>query len=251
VLTLAKEQRLPLAVLATVLIGGVLLAATSSPPQTQESPCARYEHSADPEPLKSCIEADAIQREAVYTEQLAEFTLLLVAFTVVLAGASIWQGILTRQSINLARQEFVASHRPRLKVRLLTHKPFVAGEQIELLFTITNFGDSTARRIKYAIYFEMPDINGAGEIDWHGEGKGEFDQIVPGGQANVTHATDFICPERNFIGYTWGRMIFGGTVAYLDDNGAFRITSFRRVHTQGGEAFEHLNPINPDYEYES
>src|SRR5947209_3059276 len=50
----------------------------------------------------------AEQTIATYTIYLTWFTGLLALFTVILAGASIWQGYLTQQSIMLARDEFLA-----------------------------------------------------------------------------------------------------------------------------------------------
>jgi hypothetical protein len=45
-------------------------------------------------------------------DPIALYTLVLAIFTVVLAGASIWQGRFTQKSIKLANDDFIANHRP-------------------------------------------------------------------------------------------------------------------------------------------
>ena len=52
----------------------------------------------------------------VVDEPINLFTGVLALFTIVLAGASIWQGVLTRQGIVLGNKEFVATHRPKIVV---------------------------------------------------------------------------------------------------------------------------------------
>ena len=62
----------------------------------------------------------AEQTVAVYTKALAAFTGVLALFTVVLAGASLWQGYITQQSLKLAREEFLATHRPEIIIHSVT-----------------------------------------------------------------------------------------------------------------------------------
>lgn len=44
-------------------------------------------------------------------------TVSIAAFTLVLMAATIWQGRFTSKMINLAREEFIATHRPKVRVR--------------------------------------------------------------------------------------------------------------------------------------
>jgi hypothetical protein len=62
------------------------------------------------------VEIISAETVAEYTKWLAGFTAVLAFFTVLLAGAGFWQGRLTRDSINLARDEFLATHRPKVKI---------------------------------------------------------------------------------------------------------------------------------------
>ena len=51
---------------------------------------------------------------------LALFTLLLVIVTGALAAIAIWQGCQLKASVSLAREEFNATHRPRIVVRRIS-----------------------------------------------------------------------------------------------------------------------------------
>lgn len=74
----------------------------------------------------------------------AAATVLIAAFTVILARVSRKQASLTRESIDLARQEFIATHRPRLIVRFI-QGPFYDDEGVEFAWvTFANVGDTTA-----------------------------------------------------------------------------------------------------------
>src|SRR5438105_3411315 len=59
---------------------------------------------------KECVEILSAEAVAYYTKWLAGLTAVLAVFTILLAGAGIWQG-------KLARDEFNATHRPLLVVR--------------------------------------------------------------------------------------------------------------------------------------
>jgi hypothetical protein len=61
---------------------------------------------------------------------------MLAFVTLVLASA-------TRSQVRLAREEFVATHRPRLTVRCFQRKESGAGE-IVITFTVVNIGNSEA-----------------------------------------------------------------------------------------------------------
>jgi hypothetical protein len=69
---------------------------------------------------------------------------MIAVFTIVLAVVTGKQASLTRQSIDLARSEFIASHRPRLIVRFL-QGPFYDDEGVEFVWiTFANIGDTPA-----------------------------------------------------------------------------------------------------------
>lgn len=66
----------------------------------------------------------------------------IAIFTLTLSKTSEDQGSLTLQSIELARQEFLASHRPHLKVHFPRIIAPEGGEPLKVEFGIINIGDS-------------------------------------------------------------------------------------------------------------
>jgi hypothetical protein len=89
-----------------------------------------------------------------YTLWLVITTAGLVIATAVLGAVAIWQGRLLRGQIQLAREEFISTHRPRLRVSNFdTHspgdirqgrEPFKQNETVAGQFYITNVGGTTA-----------------------------------------------------------------------------------------------------------
>lgn len=71
-------------------------------------------------------------------------TVFVASFTAVLYRATNRQATLTRQSIDLARQEYVSTHRPRLSVRHIV-PTLKEGEPISVRCTVTNVGETKAR----------------------------------------------------------------------------------------------------------
>jgi hypothetical protein len=76
-------------------------------------------------------------------------TAVIALFTIILAWVSICQGRLTRQSIDLARQEFTAAHPPKMIVHFIRMFPprdnAAPDEQsIRVMLRIVNEGGSTA-----------------------------------------------------------------------------------------------------------
>jgi hypothetical protein len=179
-------------------------------------------------------------------------TVIMAIFTGTLWWASAEQGRLTQQSIELATKEFIATHRPKLRIRLLAHKPFVIGKPIEFIFAIANVGDSSAMKVSYIVRFKMPSTGrDIPEIKGRVNGRGEFVEITAGAQADINVVTDFVCPPQKFIGYSGGRFTLRGLVSYLDANGVMRITSFDRVAKEDGQGgFRLHQPIDTDFEYE-
>ncbi|HEX3652778.1 MAG TPA: hypothetical protein VHU18_08140 [Rhizomicrobium sp.] len=151
--------------LAIILLAGVWLAASLSP--APNDPCAQY--TGNHQAYKECIEAASTQAVAEYTEWLAGFTAVLAFFTIVLAGASVWQGRLTRQSIDLARDDFTATHRPWLSVDVEIGPRGLFfnenGANITLVLKATNTGNSPAKDVAFIVrpvFFPRPPDGVAG-----------------------------------------------------------------------------------------
>jgi len=54
---------------------------------------------------------------ATYTDRLSFYTFLLAVATAILGAIGIWQGIQLKRSVDLGREEFIASHPPVLETR--------------------------------------------------------------------------------------------------------------------------------------
>jgi hypothetical protein len=92
------------------LLAFLSIGALVGPPAYEQSGQLSYYASAGSAPVTPD------ERLADYTEALARFTKWLVLVTGALFVASVWQGWLTRRSVNLARDEFLASHQPEIVI---------------------------------------------------------------------------------------------------------------------------------------
>ena len=80
----------------------------------------------------------------------AAATVFIAIFTIVLALVSRRQARLTRASIDLASKEFIASHRPIIRIKRITPpQTLVPDERLQLTVEAVNVGDTQA------LIFEM------------------------------------------------------------------------------------------------
>ena len=81
---------------------------------------------------------------------LVLFTGLLTIFTALLwhSTKKLWTE--TKKTVDLARQEFIASHRPRIIVRgfQITDRDMPIGKQIGIVFTAQNIGDTEGKIVE-------------------------------------------------------------------------------------------------------
>jgi hypothetical protein len=197
------------------------------------------------------------------TEKIAEWTIVLAAFTGVLAIASIWQGGFIKDQIKLARQEFAATHRPKVRVRRISlvglpavwqSAGFSLGGEISATVLLVNIGDSDADvywsctrlyfgQVTYgSITYRKPVIDSSGAL-------------LQSGGAVVLDINDVIeCSEEEngriirpmFARNEWHLYVMG-EVRYKDGNGAVREMGFCREMRDDGR----FHPVDdPAYEYE-
>jgi hypothetical protein len=95
--------------LVFVLVPTITLVSTTTHKQPQQH-CYK---ATDTKGIYQEIECESFWIRST-NDPIAIFTLVLACFTLVLAGASIWQGRLTQQTIKLAQQEFAATNRPNI-----------------------------------------------------------------------------------------------------------------------------------------
>jgi hypothetical protein len=190
---------------------------------------------------------------AVYTSKLASFTGWLVAATVVLGAIGVWTGCLTRGALKLARAEFAATFRPRIKIfSLESSRDFDRADEIThgVERRFVNSGESDARIIEIGskllvktpplesgikMNIEAVDIPlASGAKDKRAIFSGLFDDV------KIAHRSERNGSDRLFcIGY----------IAYEDGRGLRRETGFCRWrHFRGDDLAWHTDHES-SYEY--
>lgn len=94
----------------------------------------------------SCQTTESLLDRA-FSDPVVYFTGWLTIFTAVLAGVGVAQGLLVFDQIRLAREEFNATHRPRVIARafqITSSYDLNAGEEVRAIFAAQNIGESAA-----------------------------------------------------------------------------------------------------------
>jgi hypothetical protein len=146
---------------------------------------ATYQHATNSTPNQSPPDAA--------TQTIADYTELLAWFTAILAIASIAQGWFIKQQIRLARDEFSATHRPRIILREAYTAPD-NGNPVTVTYTLENTGSSETHIVnsRFTIFFSV-----AGGT----KRQVRFDEILePGEIANVVPIGTKIAPGESYRG---------------------------------------------------
>jgi hypothetical protein len=203
-------------------------------------------------------------------KKIADFTELLFWATVALSVIAAfqlfvfsWQGIQLRNAVKASRDEFLASHRPKIRIKhLVFAKEILPQEPIIVHLTCVNHGTSEATLSEIGIkYFVVPDKllpppTGIDAIPNLG---------IVGGRLPCGYNWETKCINANKIltqqdhddiQMERAKLYCVGFVSYHDDAKRLRITGFCRVLTfQPGQlAFQSNSRFrrfrDPDYEYE-
>jgi hypothetical protein len=173
-------------------------------------------------------------------DPVAFYTLCLTWFTGVLAVLGIFQGFLTLQQINLSRDEFISSHRPKLRLRHLRMELPVLGEPMRLQFALSNIGDTPAKvavaDVTLIIANALPVLDEASGNMVNQELRTPVTfpvgSMIAAGDSITLKGTS----DANFHGTAdppmedWfaTRTDVVGTITYADDLGTRRLTAFYR-----------------------
>jgi hypothetical protein len=205
---------------------------------------------------------------------LVAFTLALVFFTRQLARSTnrLWeagerqmelirenaekQSEDTKAAIELARAEFISTHRPRLILRQ-AFAPLSDndGTRIQVHFTITNVGDTKAWIVSSEAYLELfttrhlmlaPNSVGKSDIttDERPLKAGEAKDFILMGNLEWDNETRFNYSPDFEIG-----LFFVGHVIYRDELGTKRQMAFRRRYTPSAQRFLSQPTITEDHDY--
>jgi hypothetical protein len=289
-----------LAFVATFASGSWGQSKQQTPPPTQSAqsnqPPKTYERGTDQSPVivkvlptkesdeKAAADSRREDEKTANDRSLARFTELLFWATGALCIIALcqlfvfgWQGIqlkrtvdITKESVNLARREFISSHRPKIRLKHIwlsssdgatfTGK-IVAEEPITVRLDVVNFGDATA-------FLEL--INFITEVIPEGN---ELPQRPRYNQPGIKQFQTGNFPLESGVTFTLnasdGRVLsdqeiasyrnrsikiyFVGTIQYRDETGLPRQTAFCRYlsFATGSGDFGHFKrEDNPDYEYQ-
>ncbi len=237
--SLRKNWLLLIALIALLAFWGLALTGTFPAPQ-QHQQVAKISSQFE---LQESVQDRTAEALARYTELLAGFTFLLFLSTVV-------QGCLIWRQIRLAREEFIASHRPKLRVRLVRIAKPTPGNPVTVQFTVANVGDSEALNVvaKFTMeIFVTQATKSVAEFD-------VIDKLAPGEPHQVEREMSTIF-DPHWADVPWsiaGDIRIHGHVSYTDRNGIGRRTAFYRFATSNLNRFRLPDDadIERDYEYE-
>lgn len=189
--------------------------------------------------------------------------LVLVTWRLVVSANE--QAQLTRDTIQLARDEFNASHRPRIRIRRMSLEGFAGsfgtdfishGDAIKVEIVITNVGDLPARIVnsRYGFCFFRQGFPTKFSYDENPPRLSNTEIVLASGQSKTLEMHGIAAlkaPDigtrisRQFAVEGWRMFVFG-EIVYKDDAGRDRSTGFLRQLQSG-----RLDPLNiDDYEYE-
>ncbi len=170
-----------------------------------------------------------------------------------LARVSRRQSNLIADQIKLAREEFVATHRPRLMLRrFYLNDPVLAeGQALRIIFMIQNVGDSVGRVVEIR---SATLVLGPGEPLRPNMGFGfaeSFNVSLTSGQSEifpVSGSTPLGNDERMWVPQGKKTLFCLGAVIYLDEMDNRREIGFCRRYDAVHERWDKMD--NPEYEYE-
>jgi hypothetical protein len=186
-------------------------------------------------------------------------TLLTALATMILALCTYVQARLTREMIKVARDEYVASHRPKLILRQafsLITDPLEA--TIVVQYTITNIGETRCwmtschlgvelvSELKYPLFVMTPDMSYPNNVPFIGA-------IGPGESKALTFIDKTLrWDQQNRRSWTSPAGIhFVGHITYLDEPGSnvIRQMAFRRKYDIETQRFHRIWDTDNEHEY--
>jgi hypothetical protein len=185
-------------------------------------------------------------------------TIVMAIFTGTLWVTSKGQAALTRESIDLGREEFISTHRPRIVLREAFTGTFLQGERIAVFFHLANIGETAGRIIRSRAEVEIVRKDGPGRLllqpSLHD--KNDIGTVTLGpGESRLFRATKDSCPpwEQQMFEMREGCRVavihLSGQVMYTDAFGHInRRTAFRRELVPEKQRFYRI-PDEPDLDY--
>jgi len=188
-------------------------------------------------------------------------SLLIAGFTWTLWRTTTTQAKLTREAIELGNREFIASHRPKLRIRRMRFVGYVGtsgrperishGDEVEIGIEIVNVGGAPATMINGGYSIEFTQESSFAEPRFERQlangpiafAVGEKHSFTMRAKAMLNRPGDDTQWINQFRQQGWSLIIFG-EIVYRDDDGCDRRTGFTRRWN-----WETQDPTF-DYEYE-
>lgn len=171
----------------------------------------------------------------------AAFTAVLTVSTVLLWYVTWRSAQAAQKATEIATREFVSTHRPRLRIRLLKIEKLVVGEPIVIQYEVVNIGDTKATIITNEVTLSIGYAAGDGRESLDHTCQFHFADHILRGEAVVARKTmplifnrRWIKNDKDYIPPNWGddRVRIIGVITYIDDNETIRRTGFYRICTQ-------------------
>lgn len=176
--------------------------------------------------------------------------------TIAIAVFTLTLWVVTGESVRLARDEFSASHRPKLLLRDASAWParkLDSGERIEVTYTIVNVGDTPCRIIQSATNLEF--TQGGVALLLVSLHRNVVTQIrlEAGESSPETHKDETLSWNINTFGYYPNNpdvgLWFSGHIVYVDDRKVMREMAFRRRYNPGIRRFEYAKGTPPGLDF--
>lgn len=210
---------------------------------------ARHYSSDDQQTIFSTIGTGVICGTSTLNDNTGAVT-GLATVAVALFTLTLW--LVTNNSVQLAREEFQASHRPRLVIREVRWDWNDSGSAIA--YTLINNGDSECRVVESVLRYRS-DIEETGSLDSEGINdigpvtlkSGEYRFLT----APMISEGEQVVAAANELGFLSDHS-FRGVIVYSDNAGIRRRMAFRRVcrRASGSQVSQRFEAPDNNEEYE-
>jgi hypothetical protein len=197
----------------------------------------------------------ADDRIATYTLWLAILTGALVVVSSIQICFLILAERKASNQIKLARSEFTASHRPRLRFRYALLTQFIPGQPCLVRVCICNVGETVAipKRIGADVFIRSPEsalLIDARPSDW----TESYKEIPAGKEIVIVCRTRFPLPIERFNGIKAGvdALCMLMILSHADESGIERSTSIFKICVPAIERFRQCRPEDEyaEWDYE-
>ena len=178
-------------------------------------------------------------------------TCVVAIFTGVLFWATNKQARLTRMSIDLARAEYISTHRPKLTIRHIVPE-FEFGKPIKIHCTVTNVGETPARIEGHRVTLRIIPPSFDQPVEAIESSILLLASDLVGGQSEVfltERPTTFIYSEALRVDRFPGAVAYlEGEFIYLDDNNIARRMGFSRQYNPNTKRFDTIEFGEEEYQ---